>query len=229
MPIKDMVDEEREKSGHNYFPVFLDVKGKRCVVIGGGNVALRKVRMLLECGARVAIVSSDICPELNELAKTKKISALHREYQPGDLKDTFVAIAATSKGNINKKVAQEAEKNNIMINVVDDLDLSGFILPSYFRRGDLTLAVSTSGKSPALAKKIRKNLEYNLSEEYSSLTSLIDDVRQEMKRRAITVNGDRWQECLDLDLLTELLRSGKRSEARAMLVNNLEKMSKAPI
>lgn len=209
---------------HRYYPVFLNVHGKRCIVVGGGKVALRKVKVLLEHGAMVEVVSPTLCPELSQLAKAKIISVLSKDYEPGDLKGAFVAIAATAESNANKRIANEAKHQKILVNIVDNLEQSDFIVPSCFHRGDLTIAVSTAGRSPALARRVRTRLEQNFGEEYTSLTSLSGEVRSELKKKAVIVSGDDWQRALDLDLLIELLRTGQLGKAKATLLDNLEKL-----
>ncbi len=205
-----------------YCPVFLSISGKRCVVVGGGEVALRKVRMLLEHGGKVEVISPDLCSELSELAGNGEIRTLRRQYQAGDLQGVFIAIAATDNKNINLKVAEEARSGAVLVNVVDDAKNSDFIVPSYLRRGDIAVAVSTSGRSPALARKIRTRLENNFADEYATLALLVDEVRTEMKRQRRKIEADTWQEALDLDLLIELLKSGDNEKAKAALLNNLE-------
>ncbi len=209
-----------------YYPIFLNISGKRCVVVGGGQVALRKARALLEHGANVEIVSPDLCSELGQLVESGGIRVYRREYQAGDLKDVFVAIAATDDRETNLKVAEEARKNAVLVNVVDDAENSNFILPSYVRRGDVTLAIATAGRSPALARKIRTRLEKDFGDEYASLVLLIDEVRTEVKRQEIKVNGDAWQEALDLDLLTDLVRRGNNEEAKGILLSSLKRQQK---
>ena len=209
-----------------YYPVFLNIRGKRCVVVGGGQVALRKVSALLEHGAKVEVISPALCPELAQLADDGEITALCREYGRGDLKGAFVAIAATDDSETNLKVAEEARLNAVLVNVVDDAKNSNFILPSYVRRGDVTIAVSTAGKSPALARKIRTRLEKDFGDEYASLALLLDEVRTEVRRQGIQFNGDAWQEAIDLDLLVELVRKGDSEKARALLFSNLKRQQK---
>ena len=209
-----------------YYPIFLNIFGKRCVVIGGGKVALRKVKVLVEHGANVEVVSPALCPELSQLAAAKTISVLHKEYEPRDLKGALITIAATTESDTNQKVADEARRQKILVNVANSREQSDFILPSYLRRGDLTIAVSTAGRSPALARKVRTRLEQNFGEEYASLTGLIEEVRSELKKRAVIVSSDDWQKALDLDLLIKLLRTGYREKARATLLGNLETQGK---
>ncbi len=205
-----------------YYPIFLNINGKKCVVVGGGQVALRKVRILLEHGASVEVVSPDLCSELNLIAESGEIDASRRHYQEGDLQGAVIAIAATDDNNTNLEVVKEARKRGVLVNVVDDAESSDFIAPSYMRRGDVTIAVSTAGRSPALARKIRTRLEKDFGDEYASLALLLDEVRTEIKRLGIKLDGDAWQEALDLDLLNDLLKRGNSEKARAILLNNLK-------
>lgn len=213
---------KRVKPMPPYYPIFLNIRGKKGVVIGGGQVALRRVKVLLEHGATVKVVSSTLCPELSYLAGSGAISALQRNYEPGDLKGAFLAIAATGETDTNRRVAEEARRRGILVNVVDNLEQSDFIVPSYLRRGDFTIAVSTAGRSPALARKIRSRLEESFGEEYASLVTLIDEVRSEMKQRGVTASSNVWQKALDLDSIVEMVRAGQGEEAKATLLSNLE-------
>jgi len=205
-----------------YYPLFLNVSGKRCVVVGGGEVALRKVKALLEHRANVDVVSPELCPELVALAESGQISVFHRHYQPVDLQDALIAVAATDNSTINRQVAKEARSKAVLVNVVDDAENSDFIVPSYIRRGDVTIAISTAGRSPALARKLRTRLEKDCGDEYASLALLVNEVRAEVKHRGIEIDSDAWQEALDLDLLTDLLRRGDNEKAKAVLLRYLE-------
>ncbi len=216
-------DAQQRKS--SYYPIYLDITGKRCVVIGGGDVASRKVDMLLDCGAQVEVISPVLCPELDTKVANGTVKATLKEYKHGDLKGVFVVIAATDELKVNERIAQEAMERGILINVVDAPKLSNFIVPSYMRRGDMTIAISTSGKSPALARKIRTELEKKFSEEYAALALLLSEVRSELKQRMIKVSSEAWQQALDLDMLLELLRSGQRDEAKRRLLDILEGQS----
>ncbi len=207
-----------------YYPIFLNISGQRCVVVGGGQVALRKVRTLLEHGAGVEVISPDLCPELGQLAESGEIRVLQRSYQSGDLQDAVIAIAATNDSHTNQEVVTEARRKTVLVNVVDDAESSDFIAPSYMRRGDVTIAISTAGRSPALARKIRTSLEKNFGDEYASLALLLDEVRAEVKRQGIKVNGNAWQEALDLDLLSGLLRRKNSEKARTILLSNLKRL-----
>ena len=212
----------KKGQGTIYYPVFLNVEGKKCVVVGGGQVALRKVGALLEHGAEVEVISSDLCPELAELAESGEIHAIIREYQAGDLKNAFVAIVATDNNEINRQVVAEARKRAVLVNVVDDADNSDFIVPSHLRRGEVTIAISTGGKSPALARKIRSMLEKELGDEYALLADLVGEVRAEVRQQNLRIDSDVWQEALDLDLLLDLLRKGEKERAKTILLSNLK-------
>ena len=205
-----------------YYPAFLNIRGKRCAVIGGGEVALRKVRALLECGAEVTVISPTLHPNLAQLAEARKISPIYREFEPGDLAGVIIAIAATDARETNQRVVDEAREQGVLVNVVDDPERSDFIIPSFFRRGDLTIAVSTAGLSPALARKIRTRLEGIFGEELALLLSIVTDVRSALKERGIRIGADVWQEALDLDSLIGLVRAGQLEEARALLLGKLE-------
>lgn len=212
-----------------YYPVFLDLDEKRCVVVGGGMVALRKVNMLLDHDARVDVISPDLCAEMSRLDREGKIKALVREYEDGDLEGAFLVVAATNDSMINQRVAREANARGILVNVVDVPKLCSFIVPSYLRRGDITIAVSTSGKSPALARKIRSMLEKQFGEKYAQLVEVVEEVRLDLKGRGLTISGDAWQEALELDVLLELLKRGERDKARLTLTSALERAHHNPV
>ena len=217
-----MTDPKQNSSETIYYPVYLNVKGRKCTVIGGGQVAYRKVVNLLECGAKVEVISPELCPELSGLAVGKEIKVSNREYLSGDLKGVFVAIAATDSSIINQQVAAEARDKSVLVNVVDDARYSDFIAPSIVRRGEITIAVSTSGQSPALARKLRTKLEKEFGEEYAQLGRLLGEVRTEAKKQKITVDGDGWQEAIDLNPILSLLKSGDEKKAKNTVLENLK-------
>ena len=206
-----------------YFPAFLNIERKKCVVVGGGQVAFRKVRMLLDCGANVTVISPVLHSDLTELANRKSLQVIRRSYKLGDLKGALIVVAATDVKKVNRKVAMEAGRVGALVNVVDDPEPSDFIVPSFFRRGDLTVAVATAGRSPALARRIRTKLEQSLGDEYGPLIALINDARSSLKRQRITVRAEDWQAALDLDLLTHLVRAGHKEKAKAVLVEKLKR------
>jgi siroheme synthase-like protein len=206
-----------------YYPLFLNVKAMKCIVIGGGLIALRKVKDLLEHCADITVVSPYTCKGIDELSAQGKIRVLKRKYQMGDLEGSYLAVVATGDRSLNKKVVNEAKEKKVLLNIVDDPELSDFIVPSVLHRGDVSIAVSTGGRSPALARKIRAGLEFYFADEYSALALLVNGVRTELKQKGIKLSGDAWQDALDLDTMIDLLRKGDQSRARSLLLNNLKK------
>ena len=204
----------------SYYPVFLDLQGRRCVVIGGGDVAERKALALLDSGARVTLVSPDATPALQRLADDNTLEFRRRAYQPGDLADAWLAIAATDGTEVNRAVRREAEERGIFVNVVDVAPLCSFIAPSIVRRGEITVAVSTGGVGPALARHIRRKLEGVLGPEYAGLARVVADARKALRAQGKRASPERWQECLN-DSLLELVRQDRLEEARDHLLQNL--------
>lgn len=164
-----------------YYPINLDLRGRECVVVGGGAVAERKVEGLLECGARVTVVSPELTPELLSLVEAGGIGWVNREYSPGALAGAFLVIAATDDRNVNQAVSDEAMSGGILVNVVDDPELCSFIVPATVKRGDLMVSISTSGSSPALARRIRGMVESCIGPEYGDLAWLLGELRDEVK------------------------------------------------
>lgn len=204
-----------------YYPVFMNITGKKCLVIGGGRVGLRKVNGLLECGADVEVISSRLCTELEALAQAGKIKALRRDFRQGDLTGAFLVFAATSDQTASRAVSAEARRAGIPVNAADEAGVSDFILPARLRRGPIVIAVSTGGESPALSRKIAARLADIFGEEYVPLAGLIAGIRSELKKQGIKVDAEKWQKALDLDRLALLLKEGKNDEARTLLLNSL--------
>ncbi len=210
-----------------YYPAFLDLDGRRCVVVGGGIVALRKVEMLNDAGARIRVVAPQLCEGLETMRSSGVIQVETRSFVPSDLDEALVAVAATDDRAVNEQIATEARKRRVLVNVVDVPALCDFIVPSYFRRGDITVAISTAGASPALAKRLRIALESEFGEEYAALAELVSQVRTQLKRDGVKVPTAKWESALDLVRLLDLLREGKRDEAKKALINTLDQGRKA--
>ena len=204
-----------------YYPIFLNIQGKKCVVMGGGEVAERKARALVEQGASVTVISARVSDGLTQLAEQGIIELSLRDYQPGDLENALIAIAATDDPKVNMDVVREGQERGVLTNVVDAPEHSDFIVPSLLRRGDVSIAVSTGGKSPALARRIRTELEQSLAPEYASLALLVSQVRQELNRDGIYVDGNAWQESLDLEPLLDMLKKGEFEQAKEKLLSDL--------
>jgi precorrin-2 dehydrogenase / sirohydrochlorin ferrochelatase len=200
-----------------YYPICLDVRGKKCVVVGGGVVAERKVSGLLESGAAVTVIAADLTPALIEWAAAGRIEATPRAYQTGDLNGAVLAIAATGDERVNAAVADDARSAGVLVNVVDDPPRCDFIVPSVVRRGDLTVSVSTGGRSPALARLVREDLERALGPEYEDLTLLVGDVRESLLRSGKRVSFEQWQSATTPELL-QLVKRGQIDEARSRLM-----------
>jgi len=203
-----------------YYPVFLDLEGRPVVVIGGGRVALGKVRGLLEAGAQVTVISPDLVPELAQLAQGGQIRHLPRPYQPGDLRGYVLAFVATDDRAVNGQVAEEGRRLGVWVNAVDDPAHCDFIMPAVVRRGDITVAVSTGGGSPAVARRIREELERFLGDEFALLLEVAAEVRRHLREQGISVDPETWNRALDEGLL-ELLRHGRRQEAKERLLRAL--------
>ncbi len=174
----------------------------------------------------MTVISPRPHPEIVKLSKQKAIHLVAHDYKAGGLKGAVVVFACTDVKEVNCRVADEARKARVLVNVADDSEESDFIIPSFFRRGNLTVAVSTSGVSPALAKKIRVRLEKSFAVEYAPLLSLIGEVRSALKEKGCIVDTETWQEALDLDLLMRLAKAGQWKKARTFLLNKLKAAEK---
>ncbi|MFC1872130.1 bifunctional precorrin-2 dehydrogenase/sirohydrochlorin ferrochelatase [Chloroflexota bacterium] len=210
----------------DYYPVFLKLNNQPCVVVGGGEVALRKVFTLREYGAHVTVISPEISPEMERMGSSGEIAVLKRAYHEGDLAGAFLTIAATDDKEINYAVSAEARRCRCLVNVVDDGENSDFIVPSIMKRGDITVAVSTGGRSPALARKLRLHLEEVLGDEYSKLLDIVAEVRVELLEKGMRVGGSAWHEALNIPELIGLLKTGNHSKAKAIILENLQKKAK---
>jgi len=197
-----------------YYPMMLDVKGRKCVVVGGGEVAARKVETLLDCGALVTVLAPRLEPELADMVAGRKITHLNREYSKGGLDGSALAIAATDDENVNRSVYSDAVESRIPVNVVDVPELCTFIVPSIVERGDLLIAISTSGKSPAMAKRIRRELEEKFGAEYGVVLELMGEMRLLLQKREPDL-GKRMQilSAIANSNLLERVRGGERPGA----------------
>ncbi len=160
-----------------FYIACLRLTGRRCVVVGGGEVGLEKVEGLLACDGRVVLVAPDAVPELVELAEEGSIEWIRREYRPGDVEATFIAIAATDDTDVNIRVFEDCERRAMLVNVVDVPPLCNFILPAIVRTGPLAIAISTAGASPALAKRIKAEIAEEFGEPYARLAVLLNEAR----------------------------------------------------
>jgi precorrin-2 dehydrogenase/sirohydrochlorin ferrochelatase len=203
-----------------FYIACLRLSGRRCLVVGGGEVGLEKVEGLLACDGDVVVVAPDAIESLRELAAEGSIRWERREYRPEDLEGTFMVIAATSDTDVNIAVYEDAERRAMLVNVVDVPPLCNFILPAIIRSGPLAIAISTAGASPALAKRIRDEIADEYGEPYARLAIMLNEVRGWAKGTLPTyqdrkvffesiVNGDPDP--------VELLRHGDEAAARDLI------------
>ena len=198
-----------------YYPAFLDVRDRLCVIIGGGQIAEGKIASLLECGAQIKMISPEVTAEVQGMADAGILRLEKREYREGDLEGVFVAIAATDDNSVNRQIAQEAAERNVLLNVVDVTHLCTFIAPSVVKKGEVTVAISTSGLSPALARKLRQELEVDPVLDYAYLAPMISEVRLELRKEGARVDPDHWQTCLNQEILA-MYNSDKMAAKKAL-------------
>ena len=177
--------QNRKPASTPLYPVNLDISNKRCLVVGGGPVAARKVKALLLCGGLVQIISPHASDTISGLAEAGKIEWLKRTYRAGDAKDAFLIFGATDDPKVQKQIAEDADRYHVLLNSAYDPELSDFHVPAKIRRGDFVIAVSTGGGSPALALLLKEQLANEYGEEYGVLVELMAKIR----RQVVTQNS----------------------------------------
>ena len=199
-----------------YYPILLSIQDKKCVVIGGGNVAWRKVCSLKEAGARVTVVSPEFCPEME---KETGIDRIQKKYEEGFLSGAWVVIASTDDEEVNKKIYYDSVKRGILVNVVDRPEYCSFIVPATVSRGDLSISISTGGASPALARNIRESLEKQFGDEYGVFAKLLSETRRKVLSEIPdeTIRRDILQRIAGLDML-EVVKTKGVSEAKKKIL-----------
>ncbi len=203
------------------YPIFLETSGRRVIVIGGGHVGAEKVHGLLNGEADITVVSPELIDELREYVAAGRIRHIARAYREEDLDGGYeLVMIATDDGAINGEVASAARRRGIWVNAADDTKNCDFILPSVVRKGKITLAASTAGSSPALARRLREELDAYLTDDMPALADLLAEVRQELRKRGIKVESDRWQEAIDGQLRV-MLAQRRYGQARARLLARL--------
>ena len=198
------------------YPVNLDVERRKCVVVGGGKVAEKKVLGLLECGAEVNVISPHLVANLKELSDKRVIKYLKRAYKPGDLKGAYLVVASTNSHKVNRRVGEEARRLGILVNVVSAPSLSDFSVPAVLRRGEFMLTVSTSGKSPALSRRLRMELEEAFGDEYEAFTEILGRIRKRF-RDISPENRKRMYTEVAMSSIPLLLREKRLKEAEREL------------
>lgn len=170
-----------------YFPLFVSLEGLPCLVIGGGRVAFRKIKTLQEYGAKVTVVSPEICPEIEEISGLKLI---RRRFEEKDLRDSKIVFAASSDADCNAEAARLCREKKILVNVADVAQQCDFFFPALVKRGDVVVGISTGGKSPAIAAGVRKKLDRTLPKDLGAFTEEIGKLRKEIKDKGISTEGN---------------------------------------
>lgn len=168
---------KRTGEKYGYLPIFCNLSGKPVAVIGGGSVAERKIKGLLQVGALITVISPETTTFLSDIIREGIVSLIPRNFESGDLDGIWLVIAATDDRHVQKAVYREAQEKRIFCNVVDESEVCSFIVPSTVRRGELCIAISTGGESPALAKALRKDLENRFGTEWGIYVSLLGELR----------------------------------------------------
>jgi len=208
-----------------YYPILLNIQDKKCLVVGGGNVAWRKVCSLKEAGARVTVVSPEFCPEMG---KETGIERIQQKYEEGFLNEVLVVIASTDDEEVNKKVYYDAVKRGILVNVVDRPEFCSFIVPATISRGDLNISISTGGASPALARNIRESLEKQFGDEYGEFAKLLSETRRKILSEISneSIRRDILQRIAGLDMLEIVKQKGIAEAKKKILEIISEKIQK---
>ncbi|MCX8028023.1 MAG: bifunctional precorrin-2 dehydrogenase/sirohydrochlorin ferrochelatase [Thermodesulfovibrionales bacterium] len=211
----------------SYYPAFVKIKEKECVVVGGGRIAERKVFALLEAGASVTVISDTITTRLLKLSQKGLIKHIQRHYQSGDVKDCFLVIAATNDEQINKQIAEESR---FLINVVDNPRLSNFIVPAVLREGDLTIAISTGGVSPALARTIKNDLKNYIHKDIKRYLKLLKDLRYKVFQGLIPFRlRNRFLMFTGSVEMLDILKQRGYKKARDLVVRRFKSLQKKDI
>lgn len=212
-----------------YLPIFIQIKNRPCLVVGGGSIAARKVALLRKAQANVVVVSPELCHELQQLKDKNLIQHHIRNFAQSDLEDCVLVIAATSDHAVNESVSVLANKLRLPVNVVDNPDLCSFIMPSIIDRSPVVIAVSTGGSSPVLARLIRTRLEGSIPSAYGQLAKLVEGFREKVKTAFPNVESRRgfWEKIL-AGTVAELVFSGHEREAKQMLDKAIAAESENP-
>lgn len=203
-----------------YYPIFVEMAGRRVLVVGGGNVAESKVAGLLAAEANITVVAPELTPVLRRQHDAGAFRYDAHEYRAGDLAGFEVCFVATDDGAVNAQVAAEGKQRGIWVNAADDPAYCDFILPSVVRQGDVVVAASTGGSSPALARRLREDLTAFLSDDYAPLADLLAEIRAEVRTRNLTIEADRWQSAID-GRFRALVAQRRIDEAREYLQQGL--------
>ena len=180
-----------------YYPVYINLENRNCAVIGDGVEVGKKIDGLLAAGANVIVITEKITPHLKQLDSQSSIKLKIRQYIEGDLRDIFLAVAATTYDkDLSNRIALEAEREGVLLNVMDITSLCTWIAPAIVKRGDLAISISTSGRSPAMARFIRENIEEHIPEEYGNLLELVGQIRNDLRSKKLKPKFETWQKAI---------------------------------
>ncbi|HEV2844892.1 MAG TPA: bifunctional precorrin-2 dehydrogenase/sirohydrochlorin ferrochelatase [Thermoanaerobaculia bacterium] len=198
----------------SHYPVYLDLRNRPCFVIGGCGMAEEKVRGLLESKARVTVISPDLTGELTRMAAEGRIDWISRRFRRGDLRTAFLVVVVMQPPAVSEAVWEETRGRNVLVNTLDDVPHCDFIAPAIVRRGDLTVAISTGGKAPVLAVRLRQRLERELGEEHAKFLELAGRVRKPLAQLwpDFATRKELWYRLIDSDVI-HLLRRGDEATA----------------
>ncbi|GAC1463784.1 MAG: hypothetical protein PVSMB7_05910 [Chloroflexota bacterium] len=211
---------------HSYYPIALDLKEKACLVVGGGALATEKVEGLLHASARVMVVSPTLTPALESMEAGGTITVYRRTYEPADLDGKYLAYGATVDRAENARVAIDARRAGILVNAVDDIPYCDFFAVAIVRRGDLQIAISTNGLSPAFARWTRELLDRLLPRHLGDVLTTLAGVRQELKSRGLTPSYQRWQVAIDDEVAVTERGDGRETaheRVRAAVLDNAQR------
>jgi siroheme synthase-like protein len=198
------------------YPVNLLVGGRRCVVVGGGRIAARKIEALLEAGAVVHVVAIDVRPEIEAWRQSGRLTVAQRPFEPMDLDGAWLATTATDDPGTNRAVAAAAEARRIWCNAADDPANCTFTLMSVVRQGDLVVTIGTGGRSPALATYLKDHVTQEMGPEWAELLDLVADARERVHAAGESSETIDWRRALDSGML-DLIRAGRKAEAKELL------------
>lgn len=203
----------------SFYPIHVNIEGKKCLVVGGGKTAERKVHTLVRYGGKVVVISPTATQRIKSLAKTEKVVWHKRRYRGADLSGVFLVFCATDSAGLNREISGEAQKRGILVNVVDSLKNCDFISPSLIERGHLKVSISTEGLAPLLSRRLRDELGKKLGREYRQYTALLAKVRSAiLKDKTLSAQGKRkkFDQLLSLNLI-DRLKSGEKVSCKSVL------------
>jgi len=209
------------------YPIFLEVAGARCVVVGAGPVAQRKAQALVAAGASVTVLAPQATAQIQELAASGRLEWIAEPYQAGHLDGARLVFAATDDAGLNKQIAADAHSRGALVNVAEPPEAGDFQVPASIKRGDICVAISTGGASPALARKLRETLESVIGEEYGTLARWLGEMRPGIERQVKAQNRRQqvYEAILDADVMA-LLRDGKAEQARQRCAEILKQFAR---